>query len=70
MEKESRRPIPDSRVRFIRTENLFSRLEKNYSENLLEPGFEPGNKKTGRIGGRYQNVMVWNIPALSTCPGG
>lgn len=69
MEREIRRPTPSNKVRFIRTENLFSRLERGYNRELPEPGFEPGNKKTGSAGGNYENVMVWNTPALSTCPG-
>ena len=69
MDREVRRPTPDSEIRLIRTENLFARIERGYGDDIPEPGFEPGNKKTGRSGGNYQEVLVWNIPALSTCPG-
>lgn len=32
-------------------------------------GLEPGNNKTGQSGTQFAAVFVWNLPAVSTCPG-
>ncbi len=29
---------------------------------------EPGNKKTGYAGKYYSSILVWNLPAVVTCP--
>ncbi len=29
---------------------------------------EPGNKKTGHYGRHYSSILVWNLPAIVTCP--
>lgn len=65
-----RRPTPNADTRTQRSLNL-----RNESVTDIEigerpsPGFEAGNKKTGTSGGRYNNIMVWNIPPAVTCPG-
>lgn len=33
------------------------------------PCLEPGNSKTGLSGKFYEKVLIWNLPAVSTCPG-
>jgi Gene product 88 len=33
------------------------------------PALEPGNSKTGTSGKFYGQVLIWNLPAVSTCPG-
>lgn len=68
MERQIRRLSPNIEVRTTRADNLLNGFEKKERE-LPEPGFEPGNKKTGLKGGNFNNVMVWNIPTLVTCPG-
>lgn len=33
------------------------------------PGLETGNRKIGQTGSQYDSMFVWNLPAVSTCPG-
>lgn len=66
----SKRPIPSHLVLNRRRDNL-EKLE-GCEPNLLfqdAPLLEPGNSKTGKESKIYQRVLVWNIPAVKTCPG-
>jgi len=70
MEQEIRRATPDPEKRERRYLTLLTEMETSHEHGELpEPGFEPGNKKTGTSGGGYNNVVVWNIPPAATCPG-
>lgn len=57
-------------------EAIQKRSERLRSFRLLEPlasehvgGLEPGNAKTGTSGSKASTVLVWNLPAVVTCPG-
>ncbi len=66
----SKRSIPTPKVLDRRRANLviLGRCEPNfYFENA--PLLEPGNSKIGQESNLYQRVLVWNIPAIKTCPG-
>ena len=58
------------------TVTIRKRSERLRSFRLLEPvagptmgGLEPGNSKTGTSGSKAATVLVWNLPAVVTCPG-
>lgn len=58
------------------TETIRKRGERLRAFRLLEPlaaatvgGLEPGNSKTGTSGSKAATVLVWNLPAVVTCPG-
>lgn len=66
------RPTPDdakrkNRTSFLLSANLSAKIDQLV--DLPEACLEPGNKKTGKEGGRFKNIMVWNLPAVLTCPG-
>lgn len=64
----SHRVVPSSEERSDRTRRLVINARPRQVENI-GPSFEPGNTKIGSRGGSYRTVLVWNIPALRTCPG-
>lgn len=66
----SKRPILTEDRKKIRQENLLSipsfDLPLSYED---APLLEKGNSKTGQSSHLYDEILVWNIPALKTCPG-
>ena len=68
---KSTRPTPGPEQLDRRAERL-RELKVLTPDSLLPTspeGLEPGNRKTGQFGSRYHTVLVWNLPAVGTCPG-
>lgn len=49
----------------LRIKQLVPTAPKDYYTLFLENG----NKKTGTTGSLYKTILVWNLPAVLTCPG-
>ena len=53
-----------------RREAVIKGIERNVIyEQGKECGFDLGNNKTGKNGGVYDRILVWNMPYVITCPG-
>lgn len=71
MRRIPKRPRPDQSVLEWREGALFalqflSPCRPNASETIA---FGPGNRKTGTTGSIYRTILLWNLPAIATCPG-
>ncbi len=66
-----KRPIPTSEKLEWRARFLATLAEVGLQEPIGEmpPGLAIGNSKIGRFGSLFKSVFVWNLPAVSTCPG-
>ena len=67
-----RRPMPSQTLRIVRMRQLQNEVADATLVSAGDSrtiGLEPGNTKTGTSGGRFGQILVWNIPPLLTCPG-
>lgn len=66
----SKRPIPSEELLSKRKANLEILINLELCSDFLDaPLFEPGNSKTGESSKIYERILVWNLPAIQTCPG-
>ncbi len=67
-----KRKLPD-KEKMSKRQKLMRNMEKLIAiepQNETTPrGMETGNEKTGNCGSLYNQIFVWNLPPVITCPG-